>query len=374
MRESLDIIFYYYIIKSMQKVSKEQKISKSSKPKKSTDKFLDVDNNENDNFNECDSIERITKRFIKPNNNTINEIKNEIEVKPIKIIKKKKIDIQQNNNQNNNMVIDDKNNDEDNENISDIHQLNIDIFKENSNKSRNEMIKNAWKTLSEYNLPDNDKFVIYGSHPGHFVTKGCSTGSLKNPYWLVMDLEGNDFYIMYCGGNNYTFFSVEDYKDVINPKDNFYPTWHYEKNGYIMTKNYPDRINTGTYLHQVICKKYNDKKYATQSVDHINRNKLDNRKNNLRFASQSVQNSNRDKCKRQVGAKPLPDGLIQSDLPKYVVYYSEKYGLDKTHSREWFNIEKHPKLNKKWSTTKSKEITIRNKLTLAKEKLEELNA
>jgi len=62
-------------------------------------------------------------------------------------------------------------------------------------------------------------------------------------------------------------------------------------------------------------------------------------------------------------------------MPKYVVYYSEKYGKDKQNFREWFNIEKHPKLEKKkWSTSKSMSITLRNKLDLAKEKLEELNA
>ncbi len=258
---------------------------------------------------------------------------------------------------------------------SSVKELNEMIFKEHSNKSRNEKIKEAWKTLDNYELPNNTEFIIRKQHPGHFVTQGCSTGSLKNPHWLVMNLQGDEYYIMHCGHDNYTYFSVEDYKDVINPVDNIYPTWHTEKIGYIMTKNYPDKENTGTYLHQVICKKHNNKQYQTQSVDHINRNKLDNRKENLRFASQSVQNSNRDKCNRQKTARPLPEGITQQDIPKYVIYYFEKYGPEKQYTREWFNIEKHPKLQdkKRWSTTKSRDVSIQKKLTLVREKLEELN-
>ena len=75
-----------------------------------------------------------------------------------------------------------------------------------------------------------------------------------------MNLNADEYYIMYCGNDIYTYFSLEDYNDVINPSLNIYPTWHFEKVGYIMTKNYPNKINTGVYLHQVICKKYNEKK------------------------------------------------------------------------------------------------------------------
>lgn len=260
--------------------------------------------------------------------------------------------------------------------LTNIQQLNIDIFKNNSKNSNNSMIKNAWKTLEDYKLPNNDKFIIDNSHPGHFVAKGCNTGSLRNPHWKVTDLEANEYYIMYCGNNMFTYFSVEDYNEVINPKNNLYCTWSYHNGtGYISTRTYPGNGDTMTYLHQVICKKHNEKKFVTQSVDHINRNKLDNRKDNLRFASQSLQNSNRDKCKRKHNAVQLPDGLTQNDLPKYVVYYKEKYGKNKDKIRDWFNIEKHPAQEgrKRWSTSKSMSISIRNKLDLVKEKLENLN-
>ncbi len=318
---------------------------KTTKVSKPISKFLDKNDSESnyESDSEFTSIEKITKRLIP-------------------VIK---------NNKNNEKEDDTKLID-----LTEIQQLNIDIFKANSNKSKNSMIKNAWKTLEEYELPNNDKFIINSSHPGHFVAKGCNTGSLRNPHWKVTDLELNEYYIMYCGNNMYTYFSVEDYNDVINPKNNLYCTWSYHKGtGYISTRTYPGNGDTMTYLHQVICKKHNEKKFVTQSVDHINRNKLDNRKDNLRFATQSLQNSNRDKCKRKQNARELPDGLTQNDLPKYVVYYKEKYGPNKDKIRDWFNIEKHPKQEgrKRWSTSKSMSISIRNKLDLAKEKLEELN-
>ena len=272
--------------------------------------------------------------------------------------------------------IEDKNKDEKNINKCSQRSLELNemLFKENSNKSRNEDIKNVWKNLSNYELPNYDKIVIMKSYPGHFVVRGWCSGSIRNPHWLVMDLEGNEFYIMHCEPeNSYTYFSKEDYEDVINPNKNNYPTWHKEQNGYIATHSYDDKTHK-IYLHQVICKKHNVKEYSTLSVDHINRNKLDNRKENLRFATQSQQNQNTDKRNRKHNAKPLPEGIKQEDLPKYVLYYSEKYGKDKQNFREWFNIEKHPKQNnKKWSTTKSGQISIINKLVLAKEKLQEFN-
>lgn len=259
------------------------------------------------------------------------------------------------------------------ESLSKIQLLNQELFKENSNKSRNEDIKNAWKSLSKYELPDKDNLIIKKSHPGHFVAQGWCSGSLRNPHWLVMNKTGEEYYIMNCTNDIYTKFSIEDYKDVINPEKNIYPSWTKCKNGYIDTHSY---ITSGNriYLHQVICKKHNEKKYATLSVDHKNRDKLDNRKENLRFATQTEQNQNTDKRNRKYNAKKLPDGLKQEDMPKYVLYYSEMYGTNKDKFREWLNIEKHPKQNgKRWSTSKSMGVSIHEKLEQAKAKLEELN-
>lgn len=56
-----------------------------------------------------------------------------------------------------------------------------------------------------------------------------------------------------------------------------------------------------------------------------------------------------------------------------MVYYHEWLNKEHTRSREFFKIDKHPKLEKSWATTKSYKYTIQEKLQEAKNKLSELD-
>jgi hypothetical protein len=76
---------------------------------------------------------------------------------------------------------------------------------------------------------------------------------------------------------------------------------------------------------------------------------------------------------RKCTAKSLPNDLTQDMMKKYVVYYHEYLNPEKTRSREFFKIEKHPKLEKIWIGTKSNKVSIQDKLKQANTKIQDLD-
>jgi hypothetical protein len=98
---------------------------------------------------------------------------------------------------------------------------------------------------------------------------------------------------------------------------------------------------------------------AKSSIDHINRDSLDNRKENLRLVTQSQQNIN--KTPKNRSAK-LPEGI--PELPTHIWYikangaHGDRFGID-------LKTEKI-----KWKTTSSKTVSIEDKLKQAIEQLQ----
>ena len=244
------------------------------------------------------------------------------------------------------------------------------------------------RSIYEKYLP-NDVEIIE-NYIGHLIKLGKHSGETKNPYWLVMSNNVIDdsvddqkvFYIMYCGikaGEHiFTKFSQESLEKVLKIDDKEYPTWiivaENKSNGDGINNNYiSTKVNEkNTYLHAHIMDHSGFGK-GQMSVDHINRDKLDNRLSNLRIVSQSEQNKNAGKRNRKVNAQPLPDELIDKVLPKFVVYYHEKvYNAKKefVYFRDYFQIEKHPLLgDKKIRSSKSTKIDINEKLNFIKNEL-----
>ena len=52
-------------------------------------------------------------------------------------------------------------------------------------------------------------------------------------------------------------------------------------------------------------------------------------------------------------------------MKKYVVYYNEWLNTEHTRSRQFFKVEKHPKLEKPWLSSKSEKVSLLQKLESA---------
>jgi hypothetical protein len=203
---------------------------------------------------------------------------------------------------------------------------------------------------------------------GHFKDTGKDAYIMKNPMWKV-----NEVYYVYCSGDKLftldetSLEKIREYENTNNIKLTFFIN-----NGYIMCQN-------NIFIHQIITGCYgNGKGTNVVSVDHIDRNPLNNCYTNLRLADRKMQQENSKgiiegtKRARNKNSKELPDGITQDMMLKYVVYYKECYNKEKQLFREYFKVEGHPKLDKDWTTTKSNKILISEKLTQANSLVEAL--
>jgi len=193
-------------------------------------------------------------------------------------------------------------------------------------------------------------------------------------YWKVKDNQNIEYYIMHINDDIFAKFSIQN-KHIVFNFNNERPTWYLHSGQYIASMFPKDEKKITVYLHQYIMDvHFENNTDMKKTVDHINRDKLDNRRENLRFANMSEQNSNRDKQKRQKNACDLPEGIQQKDLPIYVCYHKRCYDTENNSWREFFTIDKrHPKLDKSWESSKSNNVTIKEKLDQVKLKLKHLN-
>ena len=214
---------------------------------------------------------------------------------------------------------------------------------------------------------------------GHYSNMGHDAFIIKNPRWIVQEKEtGITKMFMYCEPDCLVEICAEGYERIQrfeeSKNDGKKITFHLMTNGYIMS---PLRL----YIHQIITGCYgNGGGTMNLSVDHIDRNPLNNTLANLRIATRKEQEQNTvgimdgTKRKRQCVARALPDDFTQDQMRKYVVYYKECYDAEKDLHREFFKVECHPKLpaNRPWISSKSGKITLQEKLAKANKVVDDL--
>ena len=276
-----------------------------------------------------------------------------------------------NNNSKNNII-----NDMDDEIINNTSNTNIindideEIIIENNKLSLKELTE---LKLNKIDDKLNETMNVINIYRGHINYIGVHAGVEKNRIWEIQN-ENKIIYLMYCEPDDLCILDekslniIRKYEKEIKSKI----TWFKHSNNYIMG-------TAGLYIHQMITGYHgNGKGTMGKSVDHIDRNPLNNCFDNLKIATREEQQENTksvdgERKARSKSAKPLPDGITNDMMKKYIVYYKECYNKEKGLYREFFKIEKHPKLEKPWIGSKSNKISILDKLKEANHQIDLLN-
>jgi len=262
-----------------------------------------------------------------------------------------------------------------------LYKINIEFVNcEFLNDNEYDLRKENVKIYHYFQKHIDKKYNVLEYIEGHYNTSGCEAYKTKNPLWRVLNTETNEENIlMLCVNDDICILCPKSYEKIQefekNTNNGKKLTFYKHSNGYILCSY------KSLYIHQIIMNFYgNGQGTKNESVDHIDQDPLNNCFNNLRIATRLVQEQNSKgikdgtKRERKSTAKDLPEGLTQDMMRKYVVYYEETYNKEKDLHREFFKIEKHPRLGKIWMSSKSGKVSLQEKLAQANKVVDDLEA
>ena len=220
----------------------------------------------------------------------------------------------------------------------------------------------------------NEKYNVLDYKLGHYLDKGNDAYVMKNPLWKIIENE-KEYWLMYCEKDTIIKLCETSLNKIIEcekKNEGNKITFYCHSNGYI----------TGTtklYIHQIITNCFGNGKCTKNiSVDHIDQDPLNNTWENLRIATREEQEQNTNGIKsgtkraRNYNARPLPEGITHNMMKKYVIFYEDYADKEKKRLRQYFKIEKHPKLQKIWIGCKSNNVSILEKLNQANKVIDDL--
>ena len=240
------------------------------------------------------------------------------------------------------------------------------------------VIKKTDDSYHHYHSIISENYTILEYIPGHVNTMGRYANCMKNPIWKVL-VDETEYYLMYCETNCMCKLCPDSYRIIKNYHRDIGKnvTWSKCSSGYIQSHN--SHNDKSYFIHQIIMDCHgNGRGTKNISVDHIDRDPLNNTLENLRLATREIQQQNSKgslsgtKRERKHNAIDLPSGITQDMMRKYVVYYHEWLDKEKTKGREFFKVESHPKLKDVWFSIKSTKVTILDKLHQANKVVDDL--
>ena len=168
-------------------------------------------------------------------------------------------------------------------------------------------------------------FKVTGTFEGHIATRGSTAGKFSNPVAFVEGADGAQKYAVVSLNTDVCVVDRDDYERAVRGTT----WWRHADTGYVYGRANPPHICS---MHSTLwTARYGSA--AADTIDHIDRIKMDNRASNLRDVTMSIQNSNRGaRADKSDAPSELAEFSVRR-LPRYVVF--------EPHEMK-FNFGQHP--------------------------------